>query len=70
LDYEHEDEKKILYVGGTVCFGWIDLDYVLVIDIDYRCEDGSLTVSSSCVAISNLDLISSSETGIHPGIRS
>ncbi len=36
----------------------------------YRCEDGRSPVSASCVTISNLDLFSSSSTGVNPGIRS
>jgi hypothetical protein len=34
------------------------------------CEDGRFAVSSCCVAISNPESLSSSETGINPGIRS
>jgi hypothetical protein len=39
-------------------------------NIDYRCEDGRLMVSASCVTISNLDSLSTSETGNNSGIRS
>jgi hypothetical protein len=38
--------------------------------IDYGCEDGRFPVFASCVAISNPDSLSSSETGVNPGIRS
>jgi hypothetical protein len=38
--------------------------------IDYRCEDVSFPMSASCMTILNPDLLSSSETGINPGIRS
>jgi hypothetical protein len=41
-----------------------------VYGIDYRCEDGRFLVSASCVTISNPDSLSSSETGVNPGIRS
>ncbi len=37
---------------------------------DYRCEDGSFPVSASCVTISNPNSLSSSGTGVNPGIRS
>jgi hypothetical protein len=37
---------------------------------DNRCEDGPFPVSASCVTISNPDSLSSSETGVDPGIRS
>jgi hypothetical protein len=41
------------------------------VTIEHRCEDGgSITVSASCVTISNPDSLSSSETGVNPGIRS
>ncbi len=36
---------------------------------DYRCEDGRFQVSASCVTISNPDSLSSSDTGVNPGIR-
>jgi hypothetical protein len=39
-------------------------------DIDYKCEDGRILVSTRCVAISNPHLLSSSKTGFNPGIRS
>jgi hypothetical protein len=35
--------------------------------IDYRCEDGSFSVSANCVTISNPDLLASSETEVNPG---
>jgi hypothetical protein len=38
--------------------------------LDYRCEDGRFPVPASCVTISNPDSLSSSETGVNPGIRS
>jgi hypothetical protein len=38
--------------------------------MDYRCEGGRFLVSGNCVTISNPDLLSSSETGVNPGIRS
>ncbi len=38
--------------------------------IGYRCEDGRLPLSASCVAISNPDLLYSSETGVDPWMRS
>jgi hypothetical protein len=38
--------------------------------IDYECEDGRFPVPASCVTISNPNLLSSSETGVNPGIRS
>ncbi len=38
--------------------------------IDYTCEDGRFLVLASCVTISNLDQLYSSETGVNPGIRS
>jgi hypothetical protein len=38
--------------------------------IDYRCEDGRFPVLASCVTISNPNLLSSSDTGVDPGIRS
>jgi hypothetical protein len=38
--------------------------------IDHRCEDSGSPMSVSCVTVSNLDLLSSSETGVNPGIRS
>ncbi len=34
------------------------------------CEDGNCPVFASCVTISNPDSISSSETGVNPGMRS
>jgi hypothetical protein len=40
------------------------------IAIDYRCEDGRFPLSVSCVTISNLDLLSSSETGVNHGMIS
>ncbi len=38
--------------------------------IDYRCEDGSFLVSASCGTISDPEWLSSSETGVNPGISS
>jgi hypothetical protein len=38
--------------------------------INYRCEDCPFLVSASCVTISNPDSLSTSETGVIPGIRS
>ncbi len=38
--------------------------------IDYRREDGPFPVFASCVTISHPDSLSSSETGVNPGIRS
>jgi hypothetical protein len=37
--------------------------------IVYRYEDGSFPVSANCVAISNPDSLSNSETRVNPGIR-
>jgi hypothetical protein len=37
---------------------------------DYRCEDGRFLMSASWVTISDQDSLSSSETGVNPGIRS
>ncbi len=34
--------------------------------IDYTCEEGHFPVSTSCVPMSNPDLLSSSETGVYP----
>jgi hypothetical protein len=39
-------------------------------DVDYRYEVGRFPVSTSCVKMSNSDSLSSSETGVNPGIRS
>ncbi len=36
----------------------------------FRCENGRFPASASYVTISNPDLLSSSETGVNPGIRS
>ncbi len=44
--------------------------YSLQGDIDYRCEDGRFPVSTSSVIISNPGSLSSSDTGVDPGIRS
>ncbi len=41
-----------------------------IYSIDYRYEDVRFQVSASCITISNLDLFSSSETGVNPAIRS
>jgi hypothetical protein len=38
--------------------------------VDYRSEDGCYPVSGSWVTISNPNSLSSSETGVYPGIRS
>jgi hypothetical protein len=38
--------------------------------MDYRREDGRFPVSTSSVAISNPDSLSSSEPEVNPGIRS
>ncbi len=38
--------------------------------IDYRCEDGRIPVSASCVKISNPNSLSSSEKEVNLGIRS
>jgi hypothetical protein len=38
--------------------------------IDYRCENRRFRVFERCVTISNPNLLSCSETGINPGIRS
>jgi hypothetical protein len=38
--------------------------------IDYRCEDGRFPVSTTCVTISNTDMLFSSETEVNPGMRS
>ncbi len=38
--------------------------------VDYRCEDVRFPVPASCVTISNPNSLSSSETGVNPGIRS
>jgi hypothetical protein len=38
--------------------------------MDYVWEDGPCAVSAGCVTISNPDLLSSSETGVNPGLRS
>jgi hypothetical protein len=38
--------------------------------IDYRCEDGRFPVSASFVTLLNLFLLSSSGTGVNPGMRS
>jgi hypothetical protein len=38
--------------------------------IDYRCEDGRFSVSTSCVPISDPESLSSSETGVNSGKRS
>ncbi len=37
--------------------------------MDYRWEDDRLPRSESCVTISNPDSLSSSETGVNPGIK-
>ncbi len=42
----------------------------LILPIDYKREDERLPVSASCVTISNPDSLSSSETGVNPGIKS
>ncbi len=42
----------------------------LLLTINNRCEDGRFLVSTSCVASPNPDSLSSSETGVNPGIRS
>ncbi len=56
---------------------WVDIFVVfvepwtlLVLPIDYRFEDGRSPVSASCLTISNPNLLSSSETGVNPGLRS
>ncbi len=50
---------------------WNSLMYMCIVPaIDYRREDGRFLVSVSCVTISKPDAISSSETGVNPGIRS
>jgi hypothetical protein len=36
---------------------------------DYRCEDGRVQVSASCVTISSRGLLSSSETGVDSAIK-
>jgi hypothetical protein len=38
--------------------------------MDYGCEGGRLVVPATCVTVSNPDLLSSSEQGVHPGITS
>jgi hypothetical protein len=40
------------------------------ISTDHRCEDGHFPVSASSVTASDPNLLSSSETGVNPGIRS
>ncbi len=40
------------------------------VGLDYGCENGSFPLSASCMTISNPDSLSSSETGVNPGIRS
>jgi hypothetical protein len=40
------------------------------VTIDYRCEDGRIPLSASCVTISNPVPLSGSETGVNLGIRS
>jgi hypothetical protein len=37
--------------------------------MDCRCEDGTFPKSASGVTVSNPDSLSSSETGVDPGIR-
>jgi hypothetical protein len=41
----------------------------LITTIDYRCEEGNYPVPSSCLTISNPDLLSSSETGVNSEIK-
>jgi hypothetical protein len=43
---------------------------VYIRSIDHRCEDGRFPVLASCVTISNLGLLSSSETVVNLGIKS
>jgi hypothetical protein len=64
-------------VKAFVIFERHILIYVIIVPkytrlrtIDYTSEDGLFPVSASCVTISNLDLLSSNETGVDPGIGS
>ncbi len=59
--------QRVLFGDFISFFG----RYVSVLKgIDYGCEDGRFSVSASCVTISNPDSLSSSETGVNPGIWS
>jgi hypothetical protein len=44
--------------------------YMVIYSIDYTCEDGCFLVYSNWMTIRNPDLLSSSGTGVNPGIRS
>ncbi len=69
--YVHADwlRKMKEYIIGSVSLFSRVLHH-LVTTTDYRCEDGRIRLSTSCVTISNLDSLSSSETGVNPGTRS
>ncbi len=49
---------------------FVSYEHLQVLHIEYRREDGRFPVSGSCVTISILDSLSSSETGVTSGIRS
>jgi hypothetical protein len=53
------DQIVILFLHTFACHG-----------TNFTCEDGHFPVSTSCVKISNPDLLSSSETGVSSEIRS
>ncbi len=66
----HQSYKNSFRKKGV----WLDCVRVwernAVSTIDYRCEDGSFPKSVSCVNNSNPVLLSSSKTGVNPGIKS
>jgi hypothetical protein len=52
------------------CFITVRWSFTHKSQIYNRCEDGRFPVSAICVTISNPDSLSSSKTGVDPGIRS
>jgi hypothetical protein len=64
--------RRFTVVEATVNHSVVCISVVAknCLSVDYRCEDGRFSVLTSGVTTSNLDLLSSSERGVHFGMRS
>jgi hypothetical protein len=59
LSNEYGIEKEKRFINSSLVFSCID----------HRRDDGRFPVSANCVTFSNPDALSSSGTGVNPGIR-